>query len=113
MPVVRAIKNGHGSGVAEVAPDSYTIAKARELQDVRFVKAPSPPHALPDVEPGTKLDVLHRFVTDDKCPLGAGKLACVLHRNYVIVFAGAKGVAWIKAPSSIVWSANERTRPVI
>lgn len=98
MPTVRAFQNGHGFGMAEVAPDNYTFSRPRDMQNIKFVKAPAHPYALPDVPPGTQLNVRQRFVTDDKCPLGAGKLACVLDGHYVIVFSGSRGVAWIKVP---------------
>lgn len=99
MPVVRTIQTGDGAGMAEVAPDCYTFASARELRAAEWVKAPQPPYALPDVRPGTKLRVLASFVTDARCPLGTGKQARLLERDYVIVYAGSgSGVAWMKVP---------------
>ena len=57
------------------------------------------PAGLPDIAEGRRLQVLHQFVSDARCPFGAGKLCLLLEAGYMAVFTGTPaGIAWLRQP---------------
>lgn len=59
-----------------------------------YVRAPP---GIPDLEPGAKLKVLERFISDHRCPYGAGNLCLRVEAGLVAVFTcSSRGIAWLR-----------------